>query len=156
MEEFRTQLSIHLMGGEAFMPVDEMLKKIPLEKVGLRPEGLPYSFYELFFHITFAQKDILEYTISGEYETSEWPDDYWPDSKAPKDEEAWEKLKKEYFDDRNMLKEYIMDKKNKLEDPVRNSEDHTLLRELLLVIEHSAYHTGQLLTVMRLLGVYKT
>lgn len=155
MEEIRKQLTAHLMGGEAFMPIDEMLKKMPFEKVGKRPERLPYSFYELFFHITFAQKDILEYTISGDYETSQWPDDYWPDSNAPEDEAAWEKLKEEYVDDRKMLRDFVMDEKNQLDAPVRNSEDHTLLRELMLVIEHSAYHTGQLLTVMRLLGVYK-
>lgn len=155
MVEIRQQLTTHLIGGEAFMPLEEMLKKMPFEKVGIRPEGLPYSFYELFFHITFAQKDILEYTISGEYETSEWPDDYWPDSKAPKDEEAWEKLKKEYFDDRKMLKDYVMDRNNKLDEPVTNSEEHSLLRELMLVVEHSAYHTGQLLIIMRLLGVHK-
>ncbi|AVR47448.1 hypothetical protein C7S20_11390 [Christiangramia fulva] len=143
------------MGGEAFMPIDEMLKKMPFEKVGIRPEALPYSFYELFFHITFAQKDILEYTISGDYKTSQWPDDYWPDSVKPKDEKNWEKLKKDFFDDREMLKEFVADKKNKLDAAVRNSEDHTLLRELMLVIEHSAYHTGQMLVVMRLLGVYE-
>ncbi len=155
MEEIRKQLTTHLMGGEAFMPVDEMLKKIPYEKIGIRPEGLPYSFYELFFHITFAQKDILEYTISGEYETSNWPDDYWPDSKTPKDEASWEKLKKEFFEDRKLFKDYVMDENNPLDAPVTNSENHTLLRELMLIIEHSAYHTGQMLVVMRLLGVYK-
>lgn len=38
-------------------------------------------------------------------------------------------------------------------DVVQNGEDQTLLREILLVIEHNAYHTGQLFVLCRLLGV---
>ncbi|MCM8568148.1 DinB family protein [Gramella jeungdoensis] len=150
----REQLAKHLDGGMAFASIDSFLDNIPFEKIGIRPPGLPYSFYEIFFHIAFAQKDILEYTISGEYETAKWPDDYWPNALEPESEAEWEDLKAEYFEDRRILREFILDLKNDLNTPVRNSEEHTLLREILLVIEHSAYHTGQLLLIQRLLGVY--
>ncbi len=154
MEENREQLVKHLMGGQAFNSIDKIIDNIPFEKLGIRPKGLPYSFYELFFHICFAQKDILEYTISGDYKTREWPKDYWPNEIAPKNEEEWEKLISDYFEDRDLFRDYILDKNTDLHAPVRNSEEHTLLREVLLVIEHTAYHTGQLVIVQRLLGLY--
>ena len=151
----KEQLVKHLRGGEAFMPLEAFINKIPFDKLGERPHNLPYSFYELFYHIVFAQKDILKYSISEDYKTSKWPEDYWPDETAPQTEEAWEKLKKDYFDDREVFENFIMDPETDLNLPVRNSEKHTLLREILLVIEHTAYHTGQMLIIVRLLGLYK-
>jgi len=152
--EQRNQLVKHLEGGLAYASIESFLDVIPFEKIGVRSSGLPYSFYEVFFHIAFAQKDILEYTISGDYKTRNWPDDYWPGRPAPDTEEDWEDLKAEYFEDRRLFKEYILDLNNDLNKPVRNSDEHTLLREIFLVVEHTAYHTGQLLIVQRLLGVY--
>lgn len=152
--EKREQLIKHLEGGMAFNSLDSFLENIPFEKVGIRPQNLPYSFYEIFFHIAFAQKDILEYTISGNYQTRNWPDDYWPKKPAPETEEEWEQLKSDFFEDRNLFRDYILDLNNDLDVPVQNSEEHSLLREILLVMEHNAYHTGQLLLIQRLLGVY--
>jgi len=153
-KDLRKQIGKHLEGGLAYASIESFLDAIPFEKTGVRPSGLPYSFYEIFFHITFAQKDILEYTISGSYETHQWPDDYWPDKTGPDSEEEWEDLKEEYFEDRRLFKEFILDLNNDLNQPVRNSEEHTLLREIFLVVEHTAYHTGQLLIIQRLLDVY--
>ncbi|HKJ49664.1 MAG TPA: DinB family protein [Christiangramia sp.] len=150
----RDQLVKHLEGGSAYVSLESFLDAIPFEKIGKRPRGLPYSFYEIFFHIAFAQKDILEYSISDEYNTSKWPDDYWPSVPEPSSEEEWEDLKSDYFEDRRLLKDYILDENNDLSKPVKNSKEHSLLREILLVIEHTAYHTGQLLIIQRLLGVY--
>ena len=153
-QEIRNQIVKHLEGGQAYTSIDSFLDNIPFEILGERPNGIPYSFYEVFFHITFAQKDILEYTISGTYKTHNWPQDYWPEEKAPADVEAWESLKSEYFEDRKILRDYILDLNNDLEGPVKNSEEHSLLREIFLVVEHTAYHTGQLLLIQRLLGIY--
>ena len=150
----REQLVKHLEGGLAYRAIDDFLDEIPFEKTGIRPSGLPYSFYEIFFHIVFAQKDILEYTISGNYKTKNWPEDYWPATMQPENKQVWEDLKSDYFEDRKLLKDFILDTNNDLSGTIKNSEDHSLLREVLLVIEHTAYHTGQLVIIQRLLGVY--
>ena len=150
----RNQIVKHLEGGMAYTSIESFVDAIPFEKIGVRPSGLPYSFFEVFFHIAFAQKDILEYSISGDYKTRNWPDDYWPAAPGPNNPEEWEDLKADYFEDRRQFRKYILDTNNDLNEPVKNSEKHSLLREIFLVVEHTAYHTGQLLIIQRLLGVY--
>ncbi|PHR14646.1 MAG: hypothetical protein COA40_00175 [Aequorivita sp.] len=151
----RERLAKHLDGGEAFMPVTKILNKISFEDINTRPANLPYSFYELFFHVTFTQKDIVKFTCSDDYTSPKWPDFYWPKEKICKSEEDWKDIKAEYQTDRERLKKFLLNKKNKLTHPVKNGKDEqTLLREILLVIEHTAYHTGQMLIVLRLLNLH--
>ncbi|MFO8147984.1 MAG: DinB family protein [Bacteroidota bacterium] len=154
--EIRKQLSKHLKGGAAFVPVEEMLKMITFDSLGERPGKLPYSFYELFYHIRFAQKDILDYCSAEKYESHNWPDDYWPKEKAPESQTDWEQLKTDYFKERQQLADFLLNPKNDLLNPVRKGTKHSLLREILLVIEHTAYHNGQLLIILRQLGLYSS
>ena len=55
-QALKEQLLKHLKGGEAFMPVSELLEKISFKKSGKRPVGLPYSFYEIFYHFIIILK----------------------------------------------------------------------------------------------------
>ena len=154
--KMKEQLVKHLQGGEAFCPLANMIDEISFEDIGKRSAALPYSFYELFYHIYYTQKDILDYCLAKDYKRGNWPDDYWPESQAPDSEEGWEDLKADYFENRNDLEDFVMHPETNLMAPVKNSEEHSALRELLLVIEHTSYHTGQLLILLRLLGLYKS
>lgn len=144
----------HLRGGEAFMPIDKMLEEIGFHDIGKRPRGLPYSFYELFYHIKFTQNDLLEYCTNPDYEAPKWPRDYWPVQKAPNDIVSWEQLKAAYFKDREHLERFILSEETDLLSRVPSGKDHPILREVLLVIEHTAYHSGQLLILLRHLGLH--
>lgn len=150
----RQQLVKHLQGGEAFIPLKDIIEVIPYEKLQERPDDLPYSFYELFYHIKYSQKDILEFCISENYLEPSWPADYWPEKQGPGNEKSWESLKEEYFEEKLLLIDFLLDEKNYLLKPVKNGKKQSLLREVLLVVEHTSYHTGQLLLISRLLGVY--
>lgn len=153
-ERIKEQLISHLKGGEAFLPLGEMLDKIPFTRLGEIPNGLPYSFYELFYHIRFTQKDILDYCIEENYSSHSWPDAYWPKKVKPDSDYEWEELKKDYFEERQQFIDFILDPETNLLAPVRKAE-HLVFREVMLVIEHTAYHTGQLLIMLRTLGLYK-
>lgn len=155
LAQIKTRLCSHLKGGEAFISIDDLLKELPFDKLGIRPNNLPYSLYELFYHIRFAQKDILEYCLNEEYSEHNWPEDYWPKDTAPENDEAWENLKQGYFRERELLIEHLLDPDTNLLAPVRTNPDHSLLREVLLVMEHTAYHTGQMLVLSRQLGIHQ-
>lgn len=152
----KEQLILHLKGGHAFMPVDELLSKISFQDLGKRPDGLPYSFYEQFFHLRFTQADLLNYCLDRDYKESVWPQEYWPSSKAPQNEKEWQQLKSDFFEEREALIQLILKPETDLFGYVPSNKKHTLFREILLVIEHNAYHTGQLFTISRLLGTYSS
>lgn len=153
-DQTERQLKKHLFGGEAFVPVDKLPEKIPFERLGERPAGLPYSFYELFYHIFFTQRDILHYCLKSNYVAPSWPEDYWPKEQAPQKVEEWKELQSSFFEDRKQLEKIISSGETGLSARVPSGKDHSIFREMLLVIEHTAYHTGQLVMVLRLLGLY--
>jgi len=155
VEVLKHQLVKHIKGGEAFYPIDKMLDEITFEKVGIRPSGLPYSFYELFYHIVYAQVDIIDFCTAENYSQSDWPKDYWPKTQSPSNINDWIKLKEDYFNDRETFSNYIINEEIDLSEVVKHGETQTLLREILLIIEHTAYHTGQMLIVLRFLDLYE-
>jgi uncharacterized damage-inducible protein DinB len=150
----RQQLVKHIKGGEAFLTLKKMLIKIPFEKAGEVPEGLPYSIWQQLYHLRYAQLDILDFSRNPDYKTSRWPDDYWPEHQAPLDQAEWEKTIQEFFNERNEFINLILDPANDLYHPFSHGNGQNLFREALLIIEHNAYHSGQILTIMRLLNIY--
>ncbi|MEX2347277.1 MAG: DinB family protein [Balneolaceae bacterium] len=151
-KKLRNQLVSHLKGGQAFTPVDNLIDKISFDKIGIIPDGLPYTFYQQFYHIWFTQADIINYCRNPDYQAPDWPDNYWPEQKAPEDEQQWRELISAYSDEREEFCKFIMDTSNNLFQPFSVNEDHNLFREIQLVIEHTSYHTGQLFVIYRLLS----
>lgn len=154
-QALKNQLAAHLKGGMAFLPVDKMLEEIPFEKTGLVPDGLPYSFWQQFWHMRIAQKDIIDFSFNEDYSEPSWPDDYWPANPAPASREEWENAIRDFFNDRDWLAERIQDESVDLFAPLKNDSPKNLLREVLLVIEHNAYHAGQLLVILRQLRLHE-
>ncbi len=154
-KQLREQLIQHLQGGQAFMPLKNMLEEITFDQLGIMPKGLPYSFYQQLYHIRLTQHDILAFSLDPDYESPEWPEGYWPKQQAPDDEQAWNALVEAYFEERQQLCALILDTNNDLFAPFPHGSGQTLLREAILVVEHTAYHSGQLLLILRLLGLHK-
>ena len=150
--DFKQHLVKHLKGGRAFSPIENVLKEMPYEKIGIVHDGLPYSFYQLFAHIRIAQLDILEYCTLDDYSAGNWPDDYWPDDSEPESKKSWTELTEAYFSEREEFCNLILQPDSDLMKPFETNKDHNLPRQAELIIEHTAYHTGQLYVVYRLLN----
>lgn len=148
----REQIVQQLEGGQAFLEVEKLLEEVDFEDLGKRPSGLPYSFFEQFFHMRVAQFDVLDFIRNTYYEPKNWPEDFWPVETEPASEEEWNQLKESYFKERNELMNIILDEKNGLHAEVNHGEGQTLLSEVLMVLQHNAYHTGQLAIIFRLLN----
>ena len=154
-EMLREQL-IKLLGWQdAHVNFDDAVEGIPAQSHGVRPEGLPYSPWQLLEHIRLTQRDILDFCRDPSYEAPKWPDDYWPTSTIPPTQEAWQESVTAYGADREALQELIADPELDLYAKIPHGEGQTYLREVLLVADHSAYHVGELVAVRRLLGVWK-
>ncbi|MDR9419733.1 DinB family protein [Gracilimonas sp.] len=148
----REQIVQQLEGGQAFLKIEDLLEEVEFEDLGKRPAGLPYSFFEQFFHIRVAQYDLLDYCRNTYYEAKKWPEEYWPVEAEPESEEEWGELKESFFKERDELMNLILDESNGLNAPVAGGEEHSFLREALLVLQHNTYHTGQLAIIFRLLN----
>jgi hypothetical protein len=154
-EALRHQLIKMLKASEAHAGFDKAVKDLPAAKMGVRPEKMPHSAWELLEHIRLAQQDILEFSESKEYKERKWPDEYWPSSPEPPSPHAWEKSVKAVHAGRDAFIKLLEDPKRDLYEPLPWGDGQTLLREALLIIDHNAYHVGEIVTVRQLLGVWK-
>jgi hypothetical protein len=128
---------------------------LPAELRGTRPAGAPHSPWELVEHLRLAQFDILEFVRNPKYKEPRWPDDYWPSSPGPRDEEEWQESLDCFYQNAAELEALVADPRCDLFAQIPHGSGQTLLREALLVADHNAYHLGQLILVRRLLGAWE-
>jgi uncharacterized damage-inducible protein DinB len=143
-----------LAWGEARTTFDDAVADLPAELRGRVPAGLPYSAWQLVEHIRIAQHDILDFARNPNYEEMTWPDDYWPKSPAPPNADAWDESVRRFREDRSALEALARDGSIDLEATIPHGSGQTYLREILLVLDHTAYHVGELVVVRRLLGAW--
>ncbi len=154
-EQLRDQLEKMMRGGLAFRPREELLEGITVQEAGKKVENLPYTIWQLLEHLRFAQYDILDFCRNPEYQAPEWPNDYWPKATAPKDEAELESVQKAIASDLEAMVQLIQDKENNLFEAIPHGSGQTLLREAMLIAEHSAYHLGEIVVMRRLLNSLK-
>ena len=151
----REQLVQLLRGGHAHAVFDDAIRDIPLDRIGARPTGAPYSAWELLEHMRIAQNDILEFSRSAEYVSPQWPEGYWPKSPAPERESQWNDSVIAFRRDLGAFEAMIQDPSQDLNRKFPWGDGQTLLREALLIADHNSYHLGQLVLVRRLLGAWE-
>lgn len=153
--ELLKQITALLDGGEAHVKLDAAIDAVPEELQGTVPAGLPYSAWELVEHLRIAQRDILEFSdnADGSYKPMEWPKEYWPAETAPPDGSAWKNTVQQLRADRQTFEGLLAD--GDLTTPFPWGDGQNLLREALLSADHAAYHTGELVVLLRLLGAWK-
>ena len=139
---------------DAHVSFDKAVADIPQKMRGTKPNGLPYSAWQLIEHLRITQHDILDFCRNPSYEEKKWPADYWPKSPEPPSPGAWTDSIGQYLDDRKALQEMAADPQLDLGATIPHGTGQTYLRELVLVADHTAYHVGQLVLVRRLLGVW--
>lgn len=148
----RDQLARLLEWQDAHVSFERAIEGIPVALRGRRPTGLR-SPWELLEHIRLCQQDILEFCRDPDYRERKWPDDYWPPRAAPPDARAWSRSVAACRRDLAAL-QTLARRHPRLTARIPHGSGQTLLRELVLVADHTAYHVGQLIFVRRLLGCW--
>jgi len=151
----RDQLARLLDWEDARAGFDAAVADVPAHMRGTMPPGLPHSIWQLVEHIRLAQHDILDFSRNAAYKELKWPDDYWPTSPAPPSEAAWKKSLARVRADRRALQKMATDAKIDLTARIPHGTGQTVLRELLLVADHTSYHVGQIVLIRQLLGIWK-
>jgi hypothetical protein len=103
-----------------------------------------------------CQKDILDYIVSDDYHWPKFPDDYWPPATAISDLSGWHESVRQFVADRQQLLDIIQDPEVDVFAPLPNSAEHrhNILREINIIASHNAYHTGELVFLRRVLGIW--
>jgi hypothetical protein len=149
-EALRKQLVDSIRNSHAHLTLEDTVKDFPVERCGVRPAGMPHSGWELLEHLRITQHDILTFSQSAEaYREIRWPDDYWPQSAEPPAAGAWAESAGQFIADQRTFCELLMDPSRDLFAPFPWGQGQTLLREALLILDHNAYHVGQLLLVKK-------
>jgi len=153
----REQLVRVLGWEEAHVGFDKALDGIPTEQRGASAAGFAYTLWQLLEHLRVAQKDILEFCINPRYvHELTWPDDYWPKTPGPPNASAWDRSITDFKADRNRLKTLVSDSRIDLFAVVpTGKERQTYLRAVLLLIDHNAYHVGQIVALRKALGSWR-
>ncbi len=153
--ELLKRITALLDGGQAHVKLDDVIDAVPRDKRGVVPSGLPYSAWQLVEHLRIAQRDILDFSrnADGSYKPMEWPKAYWPAEAAPPDPGAWERTVRQIAEDRQGFEELLAE--GDLIEPFVWGEGQNLLREALLIADHAAYHTAELVVLLRLMGAWK-
>lgn len=140
---------------QAHATFDNALKGLPPNLRGVRPEKFPHSVWELVEHIRLAQSDLLEFCANPQYqETLKWPDDYWPKSPAPAGEAQWTASLETIGKDAAALAKFTADHAATLEEKIPHGTGQTYLRTVLVAVDHTSYHVGQIVAVRRLLDAW--
>src|SRR5205085_12567723 len=144
-----------LDGGNAHVTFDEATADIPPSLRGARPERLPHSPWRLLEHLRIAQWDILEFSRNAKHVSPEFPDGYWPKKPAPADATAWTKSVQSFRADLKAMVALAENESVDLLARIPHGEGQTILREVMVLADHNAYHLGELLLLRRLLGAWK-
>ena len=143
-----------LRKGNAHVSLDDALQSIPAAKHKERPNGLPYSIWELAEHIRITQWDIVQFCKNPKHQSPKWPKGYWPTKNDPSKEE-WEKCLEQIKSDREEMIDLITHSGDNLFVPFTHGTGQSIFREALVLADHNSYHTAEIIVVRRLLGIWK-
>lgn len=144
-----------LTGGHAHADFESAIRDIAPAQRGKRPQGAAHSPWEVLEHMRIAQWDILEFSRDPGHQSPDWPGGYWPATPAPPDDKAWDKSVRAFRRDLKAIGDLVKNPATDLFAPIPHGSGQTVLREVLLVADHNAYHLGELVLLRRLLGAWK-
>lgn len=150
----REHLVYLLRGGGAHVDFDSAIDGLPAKLRGARPQGIAHTPWRLLEHMRIAQWDILEFSRDPKHISPDWPAGYWPKGDAPPNTSAWTKSVKAFRHDLKEMERLVSSPSTDLYVRIPHGDGQTILREVLLVADHNAYHLGELVVVRRLLNAW--
>ena len=150
----RDQLLQLLRGGHAHMSFEEAVEDFPAELLNSQPPNIPFTTWRLLEHMRLAQWDILEFIRNPEHVSPDWPEGYWPPEGAQADRQAWETSLSAFRADALALQELVANPRTDLTADLPHAPGYSILREILVVSDHNAYHIAELALLREMLGAW--
>jgi len=144
-----------LNGGNAYMPFSEAVKDFPVGKMNVVFPNGTYTPWHLLEHMRITQWDILDFIRNPNYVYIKWPDDYWPKKNERATKKEWEHTIAQYESDVQALRKIVKDPKTDLYKKIPHGEGQTVLKEILVVADHLAYHLGEFAIMRQVMKTWK-
>ena len=155
-EVVRQELVALLDGRQAHMNFEDSVAGFPMEFANVRPPNVPYTPWQLLEHIRITQWDILEFVRNPNYQSPNWPEGYWPAPETRASESDWRKTVEAIQADLRAMKEMALDPAVDLYSRIPHGSGQTILREVMLVADHNAYHIGEFAILRQVMGSWPT
>ncbi|MFY0254939.1 DinB family protein [Chitinophaga sp. 30R24] len=143
-----------LLNGNAHVTFSDAVKNLAPELRGVVPQHMPYSVWQLVEHIRLAQFDILDFCRNPDYRELNWPEGYWPAEPAPKSESVWKHSIAQVGKDLHAFIALLEAPRANLLAPIPHGSGQHLLQEAMLILDHTSYHTGEIVAVRRMLKAW--
>ena len=146
------ELTQLLAGGNAHATFEQACADLPAPLRNQPVPGAPYTIWQLAEHVRIAQWDILEFCRNPAHQSPKWPDEYWPQNAV--DEAGWHATLAQVAHDRQQFIELLEAPTTDLFALLPHGTGQTIFREALLIGDHAAYHTGEIILLRRLLHAW--
>ncbi len=155
MDVLREQLAKSLQGGQAFVSFKKALDGVIPEVFNKKPSKGLHTIYQELEHMRIAQEDLLYYALLDEWDSPPWPEGFWPKDGYVASQGDWDKTVEGFFGDLEKALKLVENPEIDLFSLIPGSE-YTYLREIIIIIEHNAYHLGKIVDIRKALGDWKS
>ncbi len=149
----REQLLALLQGGQAHMSFDDAVAGFPMKEINTRVPNASYTVWHVLEHMRISQWDILRFVVDPDYVSPDFPEGYWPREDTMATPAQWRKTVAGIRGDLEAVERLVKDPKTDFFGPIPHAQSYTILREVLLVADHNAFHTSEVITLRRVLNL---
>ena len=151
-QPLRAHLIALLTSEAAHINFDPIVANLPDDLQGKKPTGAAHTPWQVLEHMRITQRDVVDRIGNANHRALKFPDEYWPPASAPRKGESWDASVAAFHADQKALANVIA--KADLFGKTRPGADALLIDDLLMIVDHNAYHLGELLLLRRLLGAW--
>lgn len=144
----RNQLLDLLDGGNAHMTFDEIIDKMPLAVANSRPENFNYTPWQLLEHMRRAQLDVVNFIKDPDYVSPPY-EQFWPDPEEKATDKTWRQTVAGFRTDLDEVLGLVRSHGTDFFSPLEHAPQYNILREILVIADHNAYHMGEFMALRR-------
>jgi hypothetical protein len=152
----RNELVFQLVTGDAHQSFLDAVADFPLDAINVRPPHVGYTFWHLVEHVRFCQIDMLDYLRDPAYRAVVFPDDYWPAANTLASAQQWVDSVESFRTDLCSVESFVRNEEIDLWTPAPHAWEptHTPLRTVIVMIDHNAYHGGEMGILRQVMGLW--
>lgn len=152
IRELKRQLLDRFMKSGAHVDLFDAIHGLSWEQAGQKRENFPYNIWQLTEHIRITQYDIVAFCRDPNYKSPDWPLGYWPKQDSPRDSKEWQQCLANIRADHEAFADLLQQEDVEILKRFDHGTGQSLFNEALLILDHNAYHVGQIILIRKLNG----